>query len=448
MDTRRDFLKKMVIAGGIAGLGMDSYASVPARKPLKEARCTVYRACNGSPDGNLAKVIELLGGIERLVERDAVVVIKPNVQWWNQGAPNLLALKTFVEMIMDVRGGFTGEVVIAENCHRGQYPERSEASGWLPRFERNSDIAGVFNMNDLSGLLKQKYGRRFSTIHWLDVSCGGKRVSGPKDGTGYVYCDGTGGVPLLSCDNGLTGSAHRATIMTYPVFSTDAGTLVDLRNGVWEKGAYSGRPLRLVVFSALNHHSTYCGMTSAVKNYMGITDLSGGPDPNSNGRLTGTYYNFHSFPFDKWAPGPAAGMLGKAIGSFLRTVRKADLHITTAEWTGLASRTDLPAARTRAVLACTDPVALDYHAAKYLLYPNSGIKVHDPDDARRPLHEYLARCADEYGGCLDESHVGIKSYDLAKKGFQDDLGFAIAGERSWGSRPVPAMKYLYLRMMS
>jgi hypothetical protein len=132
----------------------------------------------------------------------------------------------------------------------------------------------------------------------------------------------------------------------------------------------------------LNHHSTYCGATSAVKNYLGVTDLSGGPDPQDRGKLTDAYYNFHSFPFNKWAPGPAAGMLGAEVGVFMNAIRRADLNITTAEWTGLASRVDPPAARTRAVLASSDPVALDYHAFKYVLYPNSGIKVHNPDERR------------------------------------------------------------------
>jgi hypothetical protein len=42
--------------------------------------------------------------------------------------------------------------------------------------------------------------------------------------------------------------------------------------------------------------------------------------------------------------------------------RKADLNIISAEWTGLSSRTDPPIARTQAVLASIDPVALDYLA--------------------------------------------------------------------------------------
>ena len=110
-------------------------------------------------------------------------------------------------------------------------------------------------------------------------------------------------VPLISVNKGASGEAYRATIMTYPIFQTDRGTIIDLKNGVWEKGAYSDRSLRFINFCALNHHSTYCGFTSAIKNYLGVSDLSGGQDPNNNGRLTKEYYNFHSFPFNGWAEG-------------------------------------------------------------------------------------------------------------------------------------------------
>jgi len=132
--------------------------------------------------------------------------------------------------------------------------------------------------------------------------------------------------------------------MTYPIFTTDRGNVVDFKNGIWEKGAYTEQPLKFINFAVLNHHSTYCGATSAIKNYLGVTDLSGGPDPAEGGRLDGRYYNFHSFPLNKWSHGPVPGMLGGEIGTFMNTVRKADLNITTAHWTGLASRTDLPTA--------------------------------------------------------------------------------------------------------
>ena len=98
----------------------------------------------------------------------------------------------------------------------------------------------------------------------------------PSDGIGYVYCDGSNGVSLIQCENGASGTNHRATIMTYPILKTDRGTIIDFKNGIWEKGTYTRQPMRFINVGALNHHSTYCGVTGAIKNYMGITDLSGG----------------------------------------------------------------------------------------------------------------------------------------------------------------------------
>jgi hypothetical protein len=410
-----------------------------------ERETMIYRSVNGSPSENMTQVIDLMGGAEKLIGPEDIVLIKPNVQWWNQGAPNLAALKRFVDLVMERPSGFKGEVVLFENCHRGAKPWESGSSGWAHDFERNSDLTNVPNYNELTRILKEKFRNRFSTCHLVDVEAGNKRVSGPPDGTGYVYCDGSNGVPSISCDNGVKGSNHRATIMTYPIIKTDKGTIIDFKNGVWKKGSYTGQPLRFINFSALNHHSAYCGMTSAIKNYMGVTDLSGGSDPNNGGRLTKDHYNFHSFPFNQWSPGPSPGMLGKEIGTFMRAVRKADLNITTAEWVGLSSRTDPPVVQARAVLASTDPVALDYHAAKYLLYPNSKLAIHNPDNPKGPLHPYLARCAESGGGILDEREVGIQSYDFKTKTFQKMDELVVSAPIHWGANPRAVLKYLVLR---
>jgi len=416
-------------------------------KQAKDVSCLLYRAINGSPESNVIKVVELMGGIEKIIGYYDVVIIKPNVQWWNQGAPNLLALKTFVDLIMNrPGGGFDGEVIIAENCHRGKAPWNSP--GWIHIFLRNSDIPGIKNFNQLCSCLKDHYSSQFSTVHWVDAAQNDGRIYSPDDGDGYIYCDGTKGMSLLKCDNSVKGTGYRETIMTYPIFRTDKGTIVDFKHGIWEKGAYTDQPLRFINFAALNHHSTYCGATSAVKNYMGISDLSGGPDPHNGGILTDNYYNFHSFPFDKWKPGPQRGMLGRAIGTFMKTVRKADLNITTAEWIGLSSRTEPPVAHTRAVVASTDPVALDYHATKYILYPNSKIPVHNPDDKERPLYQYLLKCA-ESGECIfDEAAVQIISYDFKKKTIQENEDLNIYGDELWGRGIKDILKYTYLRYFS
>jgi hypothetical protein len=100
----------------------------------------------------------------------------------------------------------------------------------------------------------------------VNAKDGGKRVYSPADGPGYVFCDGTGGLPKIEIDNGVAGKGFRKTIMTYPIFKTDRGTMVDLKNGVWEKGEYTDRPLRFINLAGINHHSTWCGISSTVKN--------------------------------------------------------------------------------------------------------------------------------------------------------------------------------------
>jgi hypothetical protein len=138
-------------------------------------------------------------------------------------------------------------------------------------------------------------------------------------------------------------------------------------------------------------------------------------------------------------------MLGAEIGVFLSTIRRADLNIVSAEWVGLASRTDLPAARTQAVLACTDPVVLDYHSAKYILYPNSGIRYHNPDDPASPTHQYLQACARHGGGTFDKSKVVVRSYDIGAGRFQRDDEMVIHAEKEWGRDPKALGKYFLMR---
>ena len=105
---------------------------------------------------------------------------------------------------------------------------------------------------------------------------------------------------------------------------------------------------------------------------------------------------------NEWDYGPVPGMIGAEVAVFMNTIRKADLNIIAAEWIGLVSRTEPPVAHTKTVLVSTDPVALDYHVTKYLLYPNSNISIHNPDNEESPLNQYLVKCAEYGGGVFDE----------------------------------------------
>jgi hypothetical protein len=444
MYTRRELLKILGVLPGLPLLkGLAVMASWPVKPASGNPQAMIYRSINGTPAENMRQAVALAGGIESVVGKDDIIIIKPNVQWWNQGAPNMGALYAFIKMIIDRSGGFSGEVVVAENCHRGSQPWTS--AGWSHTFERNRSISGVKNYNDLTKRLKKDFGDRYSTVHWIDVKYGARRVFSPGEDGGYVFCDGSGGVPKLVFGNGLSGDDWRETVMTYPIFKTDKGTIIDYRNGIWEKGRYDNVRLKFINFAALNHHSTYCGSTSLIKNYLGVADLSGGSDPFDGGKLTDRYNNFHSFAFNKWSPGPQPGMLGAEVSVFLDTIRKPDLNVVTAEWIGLADRIEPPVARTRAVMVSTDPVALDYHSAKYLLYPNSGIRFHDPERPDSPTYQYIKACADHGGGIFDESKVGLVSYDHKVRRLQQDCEAVIIGDKKWGSNSKALGQYLLMR---
>lgn len=446
-SDRRTFMRNAVCMAGALLLcsrrGTEASAAESNRNfsPLT----TVYRARNGTPAENMRRVLTMLGGVPSFVQSDDVVVIKPNVQWYNQGAPNLLAVKTLVDAIFTGHPDFSGEVVIAENIHRGREPW--DRDGWKIPFVRNADC-NAHNFNELCSILDKKYGDRFSTCHLIDVAAGGKRIYTPDEGKGYIWCDGTGGTPLLKTDNGCTGTGFRETIMSYPVCTTRRGTIIDFKNGVHKQGTGTGGRLCLINFAGLNHHSYACGATMSVKNYMGICDLTGGQDPASGGKMSGDYYNFHSFAFNKYAAGPGIGALGTALGTFMKTIRKADMNFISAEWTGLASRTEQPVAHTRTICAGIDPVALDYHASKYILYANSGAMLHNPDATGGPLHEYLKACAAVIGSIFDERYISVQGFDCASGQPETNGKSPVKAPIIWGRDPKSLLKHIIFRFIA
>lgn len=161
--------------------------------------------------------------------------------------------------------------------------------------------------------------------------------------------------------------------------------------------------------------------------------------------MVGSYYNFHAFCFDKWSKGPRAGAMGLAVGTFLNTIRRPNLCITTAHYIGLCSRTEPPIAKTNVVMASTDPVALDYHTTKYVLYPNSRIKLHDPDNPYGPLWHDLKTCAQVAGYCVDERSVEVVTVDAVTGIMCDNSATLVKGQIDWGRKPRSILKYLAFR---
>lgn len=383
----------------------------------------IYVAKNGTPQQNVAKVIEMMGGIENFIGISDIVILKPNCQWWNQGRTNLAALKGFIDLVLDIPG-FKGEIIIAENHHfmDKSLPEseKDNIRGWAHISEINGDVDGVnHSMNSLIELYQNQGHRNVSKVHWRDggpkYDHWGNGQSGgiakdPADGDGYVWSD------IDYTFAVLMGLKKWKVKMTYPLFTSPySGITIDFKNGALKRGEngevkyLADNPLKFINFAVLNDHGRDTGITSSIKNYMGVTDLSCG----YWGMQPEGYYNVHDcggrfYPYAKAGP----------LGYFMKTIRKADLNIVTAEWVGWGHRTDISkATRCRTILASTDPLALDYYGAKYFVYPLSrNRKHHNPDNLDSPVRKFLELTLETLGqGTLDERDMKVSKYDFAKQ---------------------------------
>jgi hypothetical protein len=334
-------------------------------------------------------------------------------------------MKAFIQEVLAIPG-FSGEIILAENHH---YPEKNSRA-WTTK-KRNGD----YNYNELIKYFQESGQPNVTKYHWHDggpsvhPSHGGAEnggiVEGPREGDGYVWCK----------DLIYTSRSGRKTMMSYPVFtSTYSGITIDLRNGAWKQGQYIDTPVKLINFSGFNHHTNWAGATGAIKNYLGIVDMTCG----HRGVKPDGFYNFHSVGSKKsrlhwrierlrkkFGLGYISHFDGGAVGYFMRHVRMADLNIITAERVGWGSRIDTSlSAKTSTILASTDPVALDYYAAKHILLPSTprhkrdekhGYYYHEynnPDKPNRPLRWQLEECLLQGIGTLDATKMKIHKHSL------------------------------------
>lgn len=380
----------------------------------------VYKAQGGSPEENMEHLLSMIGGIENIIDKNDIVVLKPNAQWWAQGMTNTDSMKSFMNAVLTLQG-FKGEIIIAENH---QYKDVN-GRGWSTS-KRN----GSYNFNELIEYFHSKGFNNVSKYHWRaagpnpkpregDDAGDGAAIKGPSDGDGYVWRD----------DIVYVSPHGKKCWMTYPVFTSKySGITVDLKNGPWKDGSYlKDRKVKFINFSALNHHSKYCGVTASVKNLMGVVDMTCGfhaPTPEGT-------YNVHFIGLNKfilkhlWRI-PSSKIreamwsfahknfhfTGGALGKFIKEIRFPDLNIITAHHVGWGSRTDpLKSSYPKALLCSRDPVALDYIAAKHILLKETPenepdfLSLNDPDDSGGPFYRFLSECHKQGIGNFSKKHI-------------------------------------------
>ena len=339
---------------GVASKGDSIMINLPKMRSQFPQSSDIF-AVNGTTgnDDAVTRLIALMNGHGQpfyaqngssgIIGKDDVVIIKVNSQWDERGGTNSDLVKALVQAILDHPQGFSGEVVIADNG-QGQYG--STGSGGSLSYAENNAEDKVQSMQVVADSFPDQ---KVSTYLWDTIT--NKKVGEYAKGDladGYIVS----GPP----------DAQTKIAVTYPKFQTKYGTYISFKLGVWDADnqSYNSDRLKVLNVPVLKTHGGY-GVTASVKHYMGVV----------SDRLS------------REAGGRAHNSVGSGgMGTQMAQTRFPDLNILDAIWInakprGGPSTSYGDASHTGIIAASTDPVALDYWAAKNILMPAAREKGYD-----------------------------------------------------------------------
>jgi len=304
---------------------------------------------NGRPVAHIPNLISLMGsqrllfyqssttgvtqGPSGLIASDDVVILKINMQWNARGGSNTDLLQELIQAILDHPEGFSGEIVVADN---GQ--------GWgdLNWTLANAEDTSLSAL-DVVNMFAQDYD--VSAYDWQPIR--NNQVNEYSDGD---MVDGYWRNSTADPDTGV----H----VSYPKFQSEQGTYISFKHGIWNGVTYEDR-LKVINLPVLKSHSIY-GVTAACKHYMGVQSEI----------LNEGIANGHN-------------QIGEGgMGTLLAETRYPVLNILDAIYINAnpypflfcgPATTYEAATRVNILMASTDPVALDYWAARNVLIPTAEI---------------------------------------------------------------------------
>jgi hypothetical protein len=308
------------------------------------------------------------GGPAGLIAINDVVLIKINAQWDQRGGTNTDLLRCLIQAIVDHPDGFTGEIIVADNG-QGQFGPR--------------DVVNSFAAD-----------HRVSAYLWDTITR--KRVAEYDEG------DAENGYVLAETKSPTTGA-----LAAYPKFRSAHGTYVSFKHGIWDpdRQTYDSDRLKLINVPILKPHAIF-GVTGCIKHYMGVT---------SDRLTTSAGSRAHD----------SVGVGG--MGTEIAETRFPTLNLVDAIWVSLTPGNGPQvyyndATGVNVIAASTDPVAMDYWAAKYILVQGarergrSNVASLDPDSGRS-FSRWLRLSMDEivaagYQATVDEARMNVYVSEL------------------------------------
>jgi len=313
-----------------------------------------------------------MGGPSGLIEGSDVVLVKVNAQWKYRGCTNSDVVRGLIQRILEHPDGFSGEVVIFENGQGGGSLDCDTM--WGRQYTDTGVHANAENeSHSFSYLVNQVFADDRVSMFLLD----------PVRET------------FIDVDDHTEDGYRKYGEVSYPCFTTAKGNRVELKEGIWNGSSYDDN-LKLINVPVLKHHDG-CGVTGAIKSYYGVLSMA-----------------------DGWRSERHYEKLGVHCGEMIAKVRAPVLNILDCIWVTQVKWAGYPpeyTTRLDQLLASLDPVALDYWASKYLLYPIDRNEEHHPDKYPA-LRDYLSQVRDlinAEGGIsgrkttLDESNIKVHS---------------------------------------
>jgi len=312
-------IPNQAISGGNRHSGVDALLDLMGRNGLK-----FYRTSSAGTEN----------GANGLIAADDIVLIKVNAQWKYRGCTNSDLVRGVIQRILEHPDGFQGEVVIVEN---------GQGRGSL-----NCDTSSSYGDSAVHANAEND---QHSFLWLVNSQFQDARVSA------YLLDPIRG--DFINDSDHQTPGYRRLENVSYPCFTTAGGRRVELGQGVWNGSAFNHN-LKLINIPVLKHHDTGGSeITGALKHMYGLVSMSDGQS------------NFRHY-----------GGLGETTGKMMVTVHTPALSIMDAIWVSHAAITGYPASstfRANQIVASQDPVALDYWAAKNILYPIDSNERHRPD---------------------------------------------------------------------
>jgi hypothetical protein len=404
--SRRSFLRSSGIASSALTLSPFFLERMTAVSEAVGSPTRVYKVMNGADCfQNIAKLWELLGGPAAYISPTDVVVIKGNAQWPNQGYTHTGCIKAVIDAILQIPG-FSGEILLCDNIQGGgggagtygfDVPSSSRANNWP-----------TMNWTEL-GAYYQSQGKPVATVRWQNDTTWRNPQSVPSF-SAWNPANGPGWTRYFLNYNG------RNTYLSAPVFQSPItpGRMIDMKNGVWENGSYTGRNVKAIFMPTLNNHGVsgggaedYAGITSAIKSFYGATEIfHGSPSYISDDYIWNGFYSIHASSYTQFDA--LAG--GNLVGTFINNLYAPVLYITSAIYSGWYDRTTTNgAAFTNTVLACTNPVTLDYVACRDVISPYAAWLNPDLNNNTR---KQIVGCNSQGIGTIDPAMFQVVTYDF------------------------------------